>query len=183
MYIVYRRDHYKLCFCLGMILCSIVCPIIYLLIVVENQTWNFLSFMSLFISIAYTSLWGIQLLRKSLDFVVLRIDENGLFLCSKKNEGIFVSWEKIKYVIFVIDDYGSKIVVRQHNKDTHYLSLTDYFNCLRPKNAIKAAYEYADNKEKIREVKDSIALNYEAIMWRISKTEVNHGIGSPDHLE
>lgn len=157
-----------------MILCSIVCPIIYLLIVVENQSWNFASFMSLFISIVYTLFFGIQLLRKNLDFVVLRIDENGLFLCSKKDEGTFVTWENIKFIIFVIDDYGSKIVVRQHNKGTHYLLLTDYFNCLRPKNAIKAAYEYADNKKKVREVKDSLALDYEAILWRISKTEVKH---------
>ena len=155
-------------------MCSIVCPIIYLLIVVENQSWNFASFMSLFISIVYTLFFGIQLLRKNLDFVVLRIDENGLFLCSKKDEGTFVTWENIKFIIFVIDDYGSKIVVRQHNKGTHYRLLTDYFNCLRPKNAIKAAYEYADNKKKVREVKDSLALDYEAIMWRISKTEVKH---------
>ena len=27
-------------------------------------------------------------------------------------------------------------------------------------------------KKKIREVKDSLALDYEAIMWRIAKTEV-----------
>ncbi len=174
MYIIYRKDYYKLCFCLGIILCSIVCAIVYLLIVVENHSWNFASFMSLFISVAYTLFFGIQFLRKSLDFVVLRIDENGLFLCSKINEGTFVSWEKIKYIIFVMDDYGSKIVIRQHNKDTHYLLLTDYFNCLRPKNAIKAAYEYADDKKKVREVKDSLALDYEAIMWRISKTEVKH---------
>ena len=155
-------------------MCSIVCPIVYVLIVVENHSWNFASFMSLFISIAYTLFFGIQLLRKNLDFLVLKIDENGLFLSSKKNEGTFVPWEKIKYVIFVIDDYGSKIVIRQHNKDTHDLLLTDYFNCLRPKNAIKAAYIYADDKKKIKEVKDSLALDYEAIMWRISKMEVKH---------
>lgn len=174
MYVIYRKDYYKLCFCLGIILCSIVCPIVYVLIVVENHSWNFASFMSLFISIAYTLFFGIQLLRKNLDFLVLKIDENGLFLSSKKNEGTFVPWEKIKYVIFVTDDYGSKIVIRQHNKETHDLLLTDYFNCLRPKNAIKAAYIYADDKKKIKEVKDSLALDYEAIMWRISKTEVKH---------
>ena len=174
MYVIYRKDYYKLCFCLGIIMCSIVCPIVYVLIVVENHSWNFASFMSLFISIAYTLFFGIQLLRKNLDFLVLKIDENGLFLSSKKNEGTFVPWEKIKYVIFVIDDYGSKIVIRQHNKDTHDLLLTDYFNCLRPKNAIKAAYIYADDKKKIKEVKDSLALDYEAIMWRISKMEVKH---------
>lgn len=174
MYIIYRKDYYKLCSFLGIILCSIVCPIVYYLIVIENHSWSFASFMSLFISIAYTLFFGTQFLRKNLDFVVLRIDENGLLLCSKKNEGIFVSWGKIKYVIFVVDNCGSKIIVRQPNKDTHYLLLTDYFNCFRPKNAINAAYKYTDDKKKIREVKDSLALDYEAIMWRISKTEVKH---------
>ena len=129
---------------------------------------------NLFASTTYTLFFLIKYLRKDLDFVAFRIDDSGVFLCSKKNEGVFVPWEKIKYVIFVVDDYGTKIVIRQHNKDTHDLLLTDYFNCLTPKNAIKAAYIYADDKKKIKEVKDSLALDYEAIMWRISKTEVKH---------
>ena len=175
MYIISRNKYYRLCFCLGVIWCSIVCPILYLQIVVKNQSWNFISFTSLFISIAYTLFFGIQLLRKSINFVVLKIDEHGMFLCSKKDEGVYIPWEKIKYVIFVIDNYGSKIIVRQHNKETHELLLRDYFNCFRPRSAINAAYKYADDKKKIREVKDCLALDYDAIMWRISKTEVNYG--------
>lgn len=174
MYIIYRKDYYKLCFRLGIVWCIISCLPVYYLIVVCNHSWSFFMIFNLFASTTYTLFFLIKYLRKDLDFLVLKIDENGLFLSSKKNEGTFVPWEKIKYVIFVIDDYGSKIVIRQHNKDTHDLLLTDYFNCLRPKNAIKAAYIYADDKKKIKEVKDSLALDYEAIMWRISKTEVKH---------
>jgi hypothetical protein len=55
--------------------------------------------------------------------------------------------------------------------------LTHYFHSFRPKSAIKAAYEYADNKKKIREVKDWLPSSYEQIMWNISKTEVKHATG------
>ena len=174
MYIISRNKYYRLCFCLGVIWCSIVCPILYLQIVVKNQSWNFISFTSLFISIAYTLFFGIQLLRKSINFVVLKIDEYGMFICSKKDEGIFIPWEKIKYVLFVVEDYGSKIIVRQHNKETHELLLRDYFNCFRPRNAIKAAYKYADDKKKIKEVKDYLVSSYEDIMRNVPKTEVIH---------
>ena len=167
MYIISRNKYYRLCFCLGVIWCSIVCPILYFQIVVKNQSWNFISFTSLFISIAYTLFFGIQLLRKSINFVVLKIDEYGMFLCSKKDEGVYIPWEKIKYVIFVIENYGSKIIVRQ-------LLLRDYFNCFRPRSAINAAYKYADDKKKIREVKDYLVSSYEDVMRNISKTEVIH---------
>ena len=71
-------------------------------------------------------------------------------------------------IIFVRDEYGSKIIVRQHNKETCELLLTHYFYVFRPKSAIKAAYEYADNKNKIMEVKDYLEISYEDIMWKIS---------------
>ena len=132
------------------------------------------SFIFFFYSIAYTLFYLIKYLRKDLDFVALRIDESGMFLCSKKDEGVFISWEKIRYVIFVVANNGSKIIIRQHNKETHELLLTHYFHSFRPKSAIKAAYEYADNKKKIREVKDWLPSSYEQIMWNISKTEVIH---------
>ena len=94
-----------------------------------------------------------------------------MLLCSKKNEEVFIKWEKIKFVIFVVDDYGSKVIVRQHNKETQELLLRDYFNCFRPRGAIKAACEYADDIDKIREVKDSLASTYNSIMWDISEKE------------
>jgi hypothetical protein len=110
-------------------------------------------------------------LRKSLNYLALKIDDNGMLLCSKKNEEVFVPWKKIKYVIFVVDDYGSKVIVRQHNKDTHQLLLTDYFYVLKPRGAIKAAYKFADDTDKIMEVKDSLASTYNSIMWSICEKE------------
>ena len=177
MYIIFRRDYYKLCFSLGFIWCIICGIVVYYLIVVCNHSWNFTLLMSLFISIIFSLYFLIKYLRKDLDFATLRIDDNGVLLCSKKDEGVFVSWEKIRYVIFVLNDYGSKIIVRQYNKETHELLLTDYFHSFRPKSAIKAVYEYADNKKKIREVKDWLPSSYEQIMWNISKTEVKHATG------
>ena len=130
--------------------------------------------MSLFISIIFSLYFLIKYLRKDLDFATLRIDDNGVLLCSKKDEGVFVSWEKIRYVIFVLNDYGSKIIVRQYNKETHELLLTDYFHSFRPKSAIKAAYEYADNANKVIEVKDYLHSSYEDVMWSMSKRKVKH---------
>ena len=84
--------------------------------------------MNIFVSITYTLYFLIKYLRKDLDFVALRIDDNGMLLCRKKNEEVFIKWDKIKFVIFVVDDYGSKVIVRQHNKEIHELLLTDYFS-------------------------------------------------------
>ena len=126
---------------------------------------------NLFASTTYTLFFLIKYLRKDLDFVAFRIDDSGVFLCSKKNEEVFFKWDKIKFVIFVVDDYGSKVIVRQHNKEIHELLLTDYFYVLRPRGAIKAACKYADDINKIREVKDSLASTYNSIMWDISEKE------------
>ncbi len=171
MYIIYRKDYYKLCFCLGVV-CCIICGIpVYYWIVVLDHSWDFFYSLGLFLAIAYTLYFLIKYLRKDLDYIAFRIDDNGMLLCSKKNEEVFVPWEKIKRVLFVLDDYGSKVIVRQHNKEIHELRLTDYFNCLKPRGAIKAAYKYADDIEKIREVKDSLASTYNSIMWDISEKE------------
>ena len=171
MYIIYRKDYYKLCFRLGIVWCIISSIPVCYLIAVYDHSWNFFMTINLFASITYTLYFLIKYLRKDLDFVAFRIDDSGVFLCSKKNEGVFVPWEKIKYVIFVVDDYGTKVIVRQHNKETHELFLRDYFNCFRPRGAIKAACKYADDIDKIREVKDSLASTYNSIMWDISEKE------------
>ena len=175
MYIIRRRFYYKTCLCLGIVICIMSSILLYFSIVLDTAL--VFSFIFFFYSIAYTLFYLIKYLRKDLDFVALRIDESGMFLCSKKDEGVFISWEKIRYVIFVVADSGSKIIIRQHNKDTYELLLTHYFHSFRPKSAIKAAYEYADNKKKIREVKDWLPSSYEQIMWNISKTEVKHATG------
>ena len=47
--------------------------------------------------------------------------------------------------------------------------VTPYFFCFRPRHAIKAAYECADNGDKVLEVKDYLYSTYEDIMWTISK--------------
>ena len=174
MYIINRNDYYKLCFCLGIMLCFLSSILVYLLIVVYDRPWDIYSFLSLFISISYTLFFLIKYLKKKSDYVALSIDEKAIFICSKKDEGVYIPWEKIKYVIFVIENYGSKIIVRQHNKETHELLLRDYFNCFRPRSAIKAAYKYADDKKKIKEVKDYLVSSYEDIMRNVSKTEIIH---------
>jgi len=169
MYTIYRNIYYKRCVFFGMA-CSVICCIpIFLLIAIKGYSWNYSSFVSSYIIVPYILFYLIKYLRKSLNFLVLKIDDNGMLLCRKKNEEVFVPWEKIKRVIFVLDDYGSKVIVRQHNKEIHELRLTDYFYILRPRGAIKAAYKYVDDTDKIMEVKDSLASTYNSIMWDISE--------------
>lgn len=175
MYIIRRRFYYKTCLCLGIVICMMSSIFLYFSIVLDTAL--LFSFIFFFYSIAYTLFYLIKYLRKDLDFVALRIDDSGMLLCSKKDEGVFVPWEKIKYVIFVVADSGSKIIIRQYNKETHELLLAHYFHSFRPKSAINAALEYADDKKKIREVKDRLPSSYEKIMWNISKTEVKHASG------
>lgn len=172
MYIINRRLYYKICFCTGIVVSIISGILLYLAIVRDIALiYAFILFTYCVVSTLY---YLIKYLRKDLDFVALRIDDNGMFLCSKKDEGTYIPWEKIKHVIFVVANNGSKIIIRQHDKETFEFLLAHYFHCFRPKGAINAAYKYADDKKKIREVKDSLALDYETIMWRISKTEVKH---------
>ena len=175
MYIIFRRLYYKVCVILGIAVSIFTGILLYLAIV--RDVALFYAFIAFSYCVVSTLYYLVKYLKKDLDYVALRIDDNGVLLCSKKDEGVFVSWEKIRYVIFVLNDYGSKIIVRQYNKETYELLLTHYFHSFRPKSAIKAAYEYADNKKKIREVKDWLPSSYEQIMWNISKTEVKHATG------
>ena len=156
---------------MGIVWCIICALLTYYLIVVCDYSWDFFIILNLILCIAYTLYFLFKYLRKDLDFVALRIDDSGTLLCRKKNEGVFVPWEKIKRVIFVLDDYGSKVIVRQHNKETHELLLTDYFYVLRPRGAINAACEYTDNIDKIMEAKGCLASTYNSIMWDISEKE------------
>lgn len=171
MYTIYRNIYYKRCILFGIICCAICCVPIFLLIAINGYSWNNFSFVSICILVPYILFYLIKYFRKSLNFLALKIDDNGMILCSKKNEEVFVPWEKIKYVIFVVDDYGSKVIVRQHNKEIHELLLTDYFYVLKPRGAIKAVYKYADDIDKIRVVKDCLSLTYNCIMWNLSERE------------
>lgn len=172
MYIIFRRLYYKVCVILGIAVSIFTGILLYLAIV--RDVALFYAFIAFSYCVVSTLYYLVKYLKKDLDYVALRIDDNGMFLCSKKDEGTYIPWEKIKLVIFVVANNGSKIIIRQHNKETCEFLLAHYFHCFRPKGAINAAYKYADDKKKIREVKDSLALDYETIMWRISKTEVKH---------
>ena len=171
MYTIYRKIYYKRCVFWGITCCAICCIPIFLLIALNGYSWNYFSFASIYIFVPYILFYLIKYMRKSNNFLALKIDDNGMLLCRKKNEEVFIKWDKIKFVIFVVDDYGSKVIVRQHNKEIHELLLTDYFYVLRPRGAIKAACKYADDIDKIREVKDSLASTYNSIMWDISEKE------------
>ena len=170
MYVKYRKDSYKFVVYTGIPACILTGILLYSSI---GHSYLDLAFLGFFFCVTYTLFYFIKYLNKNLNFLALRIDEDGMFVCEKKNEGIFIPWEKIKHVIFVIDagNRGSIIIIRQHNKETHYFTLTYYFWSFRPKSAIEAAYRYADDKKKIREVKDYICLHYESIMWNISERE------------
>ena len=115
---------------------------------------DFLKIMLTIWIITVTLYYLIKYLRKDKDFVVLRIDDNGILLCQKKNEEVFIEWEKIKHVIFLRYRRGSKVIVRQHNRETHEIFFTiDYtYERVMPRGAIKAAYKYTDDRDKIMEV-------------------------------
>ena len=170
VYKIFRRLYYKICACTGVVV-SIISGIL-LYFAIERDIALLYAIILFTYCVVSTLYYLIKYLMKGIDYVALRIDNDGIYLCAKKDEGLYVPWGKIKYVIFVVADNGSKIVIRQHNKETFEFMLTHYFHCFRPKSAINAAYKHADCKSKIREVKDCLALDYEAIMRRISKTEV-----------
>ena len=115
---------------------------------------DFLKIMLTIWIITVTLYYLIKYLRKDKDFVVLRIDDNGILLCQKKNEEVFIEWEKIKHVIFLRYRRGSKVIVRQHDRETHEIFFTiDYtYERVMPRGAIKAAYKYTDDRDKIMEV-------------------------------
>ena len=105
---------------------------------------------------------------RNFNYVIVRIDDSGVILCSKKDEDVYIPWEKIRHIIFVLDKNSSRIILRQQNKETHYLELTKYYHYFRPKKMIEAAYEYADDKKKIIEVNDYLYSTYEDIMCKFS---------------
>lgn len=176
MFTLYQKDYYKQCICLGLVNCIIFGVILYFS---SSGTFNFdSSLILLSLSLIFTLYYLTKFLMRNLNYVIIRIDDSGVVLCSKRDEGVCIPWEKIRHVIFVLDNNCSKIIIRQYDKETHYLELTKYYHCFRPKKMIEAAYEYADDKKKIIEVKDYLHSSYEEIMWNISKTEVKHAIGN-----
>ena len=167
MYILYRKFYYKICICLGIVCCMMFSVLLFLSN--ADSISSDLGFILLLYGIVHTLFYLIKYLRKDLNYEVLRIDDNGVIICKKKNKDIVIPWEKIEHLIFIIDNNASRILIRQQNKETHDLELTPYFFCFRPRHAIKAAYECADNGDKVLEVKDYLYSTYEDIMWNISK--------------
>ncbi len=153
MYILYRKDYYKLTIYPGIVLCIMCGVLSYHSIARRDEFPAFLMIMLTIWSITVTLYYLIKYLRKDKDFVVLRIDDNGMLLCQKKNEEVFIEWEKIKHVIFLHYIRGSKVIVRQHNRETHEIFFTiNYYEGFMPRGAIKAAYKYTDDRDKIMEV-------------------------------
>ena len=154
MYILYRKDYYKRTIYSGIVLCIMCGVLSYHSIARRDEFPAFLMIMLTIWSITVTLYYLIKYLRKDKDFVVLRIDDNGILLCQKKNEEVFIEWEKIKHVIFLRYRRGSKVIVRQHNRETHEIFFTiDYtYERVMPRGAIKAAYKYTDDRDKIMEV-------------------------------
>ena len=154
MYILYRKDYYKRTIYPGIVLCIMCGVLSYHSIARRDEFPAFLMIMLTIWIITVTLYYLIKYLRKDKDFVVLRIDDNGILLCQKKNEEVFIEWEKIKHVIFLHYIRGSKVIVRQHNRETHEIFFTiDYtYERVMPRGAIKAAYKYTDDRDKIMEV-------------------------------
>ncbi len=154
MYILYRKDYYKRTIYSGIVLCIMCGVLSYHSIARRDEFPDFLKIMLTIWIITVTLYYLIKYLRKDKDFVVLRIDDNGILLCQKKNEEVFIEWEKIKHVIFLRYRRGSKVIVRQHNRETHEIFFTiDYtYERVMPRGAIKAAYKYTDDRDKIMEV-------------------------------
>ena len=111
MYTIERKDYYKICIYL-LIACYIIVEgiCIYAYIAYPPQrlctTDSFIFLLFCIILILY---YLIKYFRKDLNFTVLRIDDNGIYLCPKKNEGVFIPWEKIRYVTFIEDYNYSKM--------------------------------------------------------------------------
>ena len=166
MYTIYKRDSYRLCVCSGIVNIIIWSVALYFSNEWESS-WDF-SVIFLLIAIIFTLFYLIKYFRKSLNYLALRIDETGIFLAAKKDEDVFIPWEKIKFVIFALDEglhNDTKIAIRQFSNEMHYFPFLEYYLCFKPRKAIKAAYKYADNVKKVRVVKRSDFVKYE-LNWK-----------------
>ena len=135
MYTIYRSDTYKLA------LKSLLSVLLFLSFWLS---WK----VTLILLLGWSGLYALSCWKKG--YVVFKTDENGIFLCGKKDKGIFIPWERIRFVIFVVGNvHESKILIRQLNNETHQLWLGGYFY-FTPKSAINAVCKYADNKSKVK---------------------------------
>lgn len=135
MYTIYRSDTYKLA------LKSLLSVLLFLSFWLS---WK----VTLILLLGWSGLYALSCWKKG--YVVFKTDENGIFLCGKKDKVFFIPWERIRFVIFVVGNvHESKILIRQLNNETHQLWLGGYFY-FTPKSAINAVCKYADNKSKVK---------------------------------
>ena len=188
MYAINRNKTYKLRIWFGLIP-STLCLVYVFLILTHVTEWD-PSSIFLFGFPFYTLFCTIKYFDKRNNYVVFKIDDDGIFLRPNRDEHVFIPWGKIKYLTFVYDDfYGTKVAILQYNKESHYMLLTEYFIFLNrhlyPRKAVKAAYEHIDYVEKIKEIKAPfLVFDYESGVWddyikkgnRRNKNRVNRRI-------
>lgn len=180
MYEIRKNKYHKLQVCLGIIPSVLSCVLIYQIITHTYNRWDSYSLLGLLLGILFPLFTLYHLIKyfdKKNNCVVFKIDDNGILLHSAKNdlfsvknEDVFIPWENIKYVTFVYDNiWGTKVAILQYNKKSHYMLLSDYYFFLKihfyPRGAVKAAYKYADNVKKIKEIEECIQFNYESGTW------------------
>ena len=168
MYAINRNKIYKLRVWFG-IIPSTLCLVYVFLILTHVTEWD-PSSIFLFGFPFYTLFYTIKYFDKRNNYVVFKIDDDGIFLCPNRNEHVFIPWGKIKYLTFVYQDFygGTKVAILQYNKESHYMLLTDYFTFITyfyPRKAVKAAYEHIDYVEKIKEIKAPLLFDYESGIW------------------
>ena len=163
MYAINRNKGYKLHVWYG-IIPSILSLVYVYLALTRTDIWDSVSIFMTSLGFVYplhTLFYATKYFDKKNDYIILKIDDDGIFLCPNRNEHVFIPWGKIKYLTFAYDRFrGTKVAILQYNKESHYMLLTEYFTFLKrhlyPRKAVKAAYEHIDYVEKIKEIEAPI---------------------------
>ncbi len=175
MYTIYRKKYYKTQAKIGIIGCIFFCScLLCLLWAPDAFSVVFCMLIIVLFHVIATLYYLRKYLNKDLDYLVLRIDDDGLFLCDKKDEGICIPWERIRHVIFVWNISGSTMIVRLFNKETYELHLSPYFYFyinFKPQKAIDAAYKHADIRKKVKVINDVLSVDYDYYIYEIFEAE------------
>lgn len=171
MYTIYHNSYYKLNMKAGTIF---TISMLTLFIFVKSTVINSIYFDILIGLIAFgitcTIYCIVKCYNEKNNFIVLRVDEQGIFLCPQKDKGTFMPWDKIKYLTFAVtgrkfnDDV--KIAIWKIDNKAYYLSLTKFFYLKPPKKAMREVYKYADDKQKIKFVEHP-DFRYESIFFSL----------------
>ena len=88
MFTLYQKDYYKQCICLGLVNCIIFGITLYYS---SSGTFNFdFSLILLSLSIIFTLYYWAKYLMRNFNYVIVRIDDSGVILCSKKNKEVYI---------------------------------------------------------------------------------------------